>query len=166
AEVITNSIVIISYISLTIQRPPRPTLFPYTTLFRSNILKIDPESGGEFLSKWRTVLNILENMPDSLRQTSRAFDHHVAISKRRVATNQMFDLSLEEKEAYLRSAINDLKFALESVVRTYGDENDLNLVNSLALGYQNLAEVRVLSGATSEEVTELRGEAARYTKQA
>lgn len=131
-----------------------------------NILKIDPESGGEFLPKWRVVLDILTNMPDSLRQTSRAFDHHVAISKRRVATNSIFDLPIEEKEAYLRSAINDLNFALESVVRSYGDENDLNLVNSLALAYQNLAEVRVLRGADPEEVAELRGKAARYTKRA
>lgn len=131
-----------------------------------NILKIDPEGGGEFLSKWHAVLEILTNMPDSLRQTSRAFGHHVAISKRRVATNPIFDLSVEDKEAYLRSAIGDLNFALESVARSSGGESDLNLINSLALAYQNLAEVRVIREADPEEVAELRSEAASCIKRA
>ncbi|EIA1618867.1 hypothetical protein K6809_002501 [Vibrio parahaemolyticus] len=131
-----------------------------------NILKIDPDSGSEFMSKWREALDILSNMPDSLRQTSRTFGHHVAISKRRVATNMLFDLSVEEKEVFLRSAVDDLKFALESVVRTNGDESDLNLFNSLALAYQNLAEVRVLNSGSVEEVAALRSEAARCTNRA
>src|ERR1039457_7580355 len=31
---------------LMIRRPPRSTLFPYTTLFRSDLLHQDPGSGG------------------------------------------------------------------------------------------------------------------------
>lgn len=131
-----------------------------------NILKIDTDSGSEFMSRWRVALRILESMPDSLRQTSRAFGHHIAISKRRVATNPIFDLSNEDKEIYLRSAIEDLKFALESVARSNGDESDLNLFNSLALAYQNLAEVRLLSSAPLEEIAELRSEALRCTYRA
>src|SRR3712207_7949525 len=30
-----------------IRRPPRSTLFPYTTLFRSRVLGVDPRGGGQ-----------------------------------------------------------------------------------------------------------------------
>src|SRR3712207_8864587 len=42
---------VISYFFLMIRRPPRSTLFPYTTLFRSLAARRERELGEEFLSK-------------------------------------------------------------------------------------------------------------------
>src|SRR5258708_8136394 len=42
-----------------IRRPPRSTLFPYTTLFRSGILKISQASGWEHHAYQRLMLPII-----------------------------------------------------------------------------------------------------------
>src|SRR2546430_6977639 len=39
-----------------IRRPPRSTLFPYTTLFRSNILESVAQREGQFLNRRRACL--------------------------------------------------------------------------------------------------------------
>src|SRR5207248_10969008 len=42
--------VVLSFSVLLLPRPPRPTLFPYTTLFRSTLLAIHAAA-----SRWRTI---------------------------------------------------------------------------------------------------------------
>src|SRR5437899_10539918 len=50
---------IVSFLFLTIRRPPRSTLFPYTTLFRSQgVTHVAMESTGVF---WKPIYNILES---------------------------------------------------------------------------------------------------------
>src|SRR3712207_7209600 len=51
-----------------IRRPPRSTLFPYTTLFRSPWLKKQwciPEVGAEFVWRMEDVLDLYEEPYDS-----------------------------------------------------------------------------------------------------
>src|SRR5437899_11697759 len=40
---------------LMIRRPPRSTLFPYTTLFRSGIRTSVPHDHGRSVSEWRSL---------------------------------------------------------------------------------------------------------------
>src|SRR5207253_11217440 len=45
----------------TLRSPPRPTLFPYTTLFRSTALKITPVLALAYLAaagRWRTAFMV------------------------------------------------------------------------------------------------------------
>jgi len=135
--------------------------------FATRILKLDPESGGEFFRYWRRTLDILDSMPDSLTNTSRTFNHHVAISRRRVATNDtLFHLTIDEKRYQLKKAVEQLRFAYEQLERKLGDESDINILNSLALAYQNWAELEVSSGGEADVVEKLRHNAHAATKKA
>src|SRR3989442_6267833 len=62
-----------------IRRPPRSTLFPYTTLFRSvrEETGIDPEAPGCLLQDW-ALENIYTIYPD--RKSTRLNSSHVRIS--------------------------------------------------------------------------------------
>lgn len=53
-------------------------------------------------------------MPRSLRDTSRVFRHHVAISRRRIAVlnEDLFGVTAQDKISLLNQAINDINFAL------------------------------------------------------
>ncbi|MGY0523112.1 hypothetical protein, partial [Pseudomonas aeruginosa] len=54
--------------------------------FAKSIFKIDPAHGrANFMFFWRSVLKALDNMPAGLKNTSRVFRHHSAISRRRIA---------------------------------------------------------------------------------
>ena len=134
--------------------------------FAIQILKVDSEYGAEFLSRWRDLLRILEGMPRRLRETSRTFLHHTAISRRRVSTGDLFDLSDEERASQLIQAIKEIEYALAAIVRSEDDESDLNLYNSLALAYQNLAEVQARRGVEVTEVARLRTLAHETTEKA
>jgi hypothetical protein len=135
----------------------------YLTLavdFAMNILKLEPDGNPEFFRYWREVLDILEHMPAALRETNRTFNHHVAISRRRTATCEEFDASLEEKKRQLELAIhNNLEFAIHYLERKQGDESDLNLFNSLSLAYQNLADIERELGTSEDQIKELRQKA-------
>src|SRR3712207_9518925 len=54
-----------------IRRPPRSTLFPYTTLFRSNYvktkLKLEMMDAGEQLEVWLDAGEPIKNVPMSLK---------------------------------------------------------------------------------------------------
>src|SRR5437588_9113925 len=54
-----------------IRRPPRPTLFPYTTLFRSGAVRVLPPPSGEKLHEvyWRPPANYLD--PETLVRVLR-----------------------------------------------------------------------------------------------
>ena len=54
--------------------------------FARSIFKIDPGNGrGEFMDFWREALAALDAMATPLRRTSRPFNHHTAVSRRRIS---------------------------------------------------------------------------------
>jgi hypothetical protein len=137
--------------------------------FATSIFKIDPDHGrGSFGLFWREVLEALDKMPRSLRDTSRVFRHHVAISRRRVAglNEDFYGVKIEDKIALLNQAIEDINFALSSIEYTPGSESNLNLYNSLANAYLNLARVESTRGSPRERVTELQRLAKEATRRA
>lgn len=144
-------------------------VFPHRALgidFAVRILKLDPGQSAEFFPLWREVLSALEAVPAGLSRTSRTFLHHLAISRRRVATNtNFFDPTEDEKVRLLSEAAADIEAAL-GLPRSEGDESDLNLWNSLALAYQNLAELALRQGLQGDEVASYREKANAATLRA
>lgn len=128
---------------------------PFARTFAINlatsVLKLDEQSGNaEFFKHWRRVLAILESVPQVVRLTSRAFNHHLAISRRRVTQGEFFDLSKQEKQRLLGQAVAELEFALETIEPSQDDEPTLNLLNTLALVYQDLADLERNGGDLAE----------------
>jgi hypothetical protein len=136
--------------------------------FATSVFKIDPDHGrGSFSFFWREVLDALDSMPRPLRDTSRVFRHHVAISRRRIAVlnENLYGITSEDKIALLNQAISDINFAL-SIEYTPGSESNLNLYNTLANAYLNLAQVEAARGASPERIGELRRLANDATRKA
>lgn len=144
----------------------------YRTLgedFATTIFKIDPDHGhAGFVNIWREVLRSLDSMPASLRNTSRLFRHHTAISKRRIAKldEQQYGVTLLEKKELLLSAIRDLTYALRELPPTTGGESTLNLLNSLANAYFDLADLATQLGTEPKNIAEIQGLANEATKRA
>lgn len=136
--------------------------------FAVNIFKIDPDHGhGTFVPYWREALAALDAMPKLLWQTSRALRHHSAISRRRIAKEKvLFNLPQSERLDLLRRAVEDIRFALDMIPRTEGEESDLNLYNSLARAYQDLQEEAAATGAANDELERLRELAQDATRRA
>lgn len=136
----------------------RRALLPLALELAMTVLKLDREGGNyEFFTSWRDVLEILEEMPDSVWNSSRAFNHHVAISRRRVAVDtSIFDISDEERQQQLQCAVEHLEYAINDIPRSDDDERDLNLLNSLARAYLDLATVAERLGASHEDTRKLR----------
>jgi hypothetical protein len=136
--------------------------------FAISIFKIDPDHGhANFVQFWREVLSALDGMPKPLRTTSRAFLHHAAISRRRIASQKdTFPMEAGERIAILERAISDLRYALDYIAPTPDGEADLNIYNSLALAYQDLAKEERERGAPNERVIELRALAVQATQRA
>jgi len=135
---------------------------PLAQEFALSILKLDREGNREFFLEWRRVLEILEEMPDSVWDTSRTFNHHVAISRRRSAVDyQMFMPSEDEQRTNLELAIEHLEYALtiERDKLDTEDEKDLNILNSLARAYHDLADVESKAGGNPAKVKGLREKA-------
>ncbi len=133
---------------------------PYAAQFAFKTLKLDePEGNAEFFSHWREVLKILEAFPDAVQQGNRAFIHHVAISRRRVAKSERFDASVDERRHQLDTAIGQIEFALNNLEEVADDESNLNLYNSLALAYQDLASLELEQSGFSDLVRSLRAKA-------
>src|SRR5690349_24759149 len=73
---------------LMIRRPPRPTLFPYTTLFRSHDLVLDPEHdvtrgvacSGRDRSDGRAEVLLVHHQVGGDRKSTRLNSSHVEIS--------------------------------------------------------------------------------------
>ena len=145
---------------------------PYKALgedFATTIFKIDPDHGhAGFVSIWREVLGALEKMPAPLRDTSRLFRHHTAISRRRVAKldENLYDVSLSDKSDLLLAAIRDLTYALTQIPFTPGSESNLNLLNSLANAYFDLADVATRIGKSRDAVQKIQVLANDTTKAA
>lgn len=137
--------------------------------FSTTIFKIDPDHGhGSFALYWHEVFNSLDNMPRTLRDTSRVFRHHTAISRRRVAklNENFYNIKKEDKIILLNKAIEDIMYALTFIVYTPGSESNLNLYNSLANAYLDLLEIETMQGATRERIMELRQLASDVTRKA
>lgn len=137
--------------------------------FATSIFKIDPDHGrGSFAPFWREVLTTLDAMPRTLRDTSRVFRHHTAISRRRIAKleSSFYDVDSNDRLSLLDEAIEDINYALTFIDYTPGSESNLNLFNSLANAYFDLAEVELKLGATAERILELRTLANDATRKA
>ncbi|MFM0178741.1 hypothetical protein PQR52_09760 [Paraburkholderia aspalathi] len=115
---------------------------PFAVALATSVLKLDERVGNaEFFPHWRKVLAILESVPESVRYSSRAFNHHLAISRRRVTQDDLFHLAVAEKRTLLHKAVQEVEFALDRIDPTPDDEGDLYLLNTLALLYQDLAKL-------------------------
>jgi hypothetical protein len=137
--------------------------------FATSIFKVDPDKGhGAFLRIWREVLAALDDMPRPLRDTSRLFRHHCAVSRRRIAKldERVYGVTLDERLVLLNRAIEDIKYALEFIEYTPGSESNLNLYNSLANAYFDLAEVEGVKGSPRERLVALRALANEATRRA
>src|SRR5690554_7663564 len=94
-----------------IRRPPRSTLFPYTTLFRSTIKK-PPRFGGMKTYNWEGVnpdgyfLDKLEPIPSALPSFQKLFQVSATRSEERFSRNAETDLVcrllLEKKKKYIK----------------------------------------------------------------
>ena len=137
--------------------------------FATTIFKIDPDHGNSnFVPIWRDVLAALDAMPRGLRDTSRLFRHHCAVSRRRIAhlDERFYGVDAPGKVALLKAAVDDIKYALDFIDYSPGSESNVNLLNSLANAYIDLANVEVLIGASRERLAELRKLANDATRQA
>ena len=137
----------------------QPPLKNLGEAFATSIFKVDPDHGrASFAQYWREVIPALDKMSASLRNSSRIFRHHTAISRRRIAKldNPIYGVSAEENEALLCQAIADVEYAIEAIRYAPGDETDLNLYNTLAHAYFDLAEVLESRSAPSERINSLR----------
>lgn len=137
--------------------------------FATTIFKVDPDHGrGGWAHLWRDVLAALDDMPVALRKGSRVFLHHTAISRRRISylDESVFGVTGADKVELLTRAAADLEYALQSISEGGGDEADVNLYNSLANAYFDLAKVKAAQGAPLDELTELRRLASDATRHA
>ena len=137
--------------------------------FAITLFKIDPDHGlAHFALFWRDVLTALDAMPPGLQHSSRVFRHHTAISRRRVAKLDagVYSLSDTDRVQLLERAVADIVYALEAIPYTSGSEPNINLYNSLAHAYHDLAEVEASRGVSPTRVIELRDHASEATRQA
>lgn len=146
----------------------RRLFMPLAVEFAVNILKLGTDGNLEFARYWKEVLGILEAMPRTIWDTNRTFNHHVAVSRRRVATSEeLFQTTIDERFEQLSKAIEHLEYALNRLAQTDADdESDLNLLNSLSLAYQNLADVECERGASEQRLQELRTKATESARRA
>jgi hypothetical protein len=137
--------------------------------FATTIFKIDPDHGrSSYVAMWRDVLKTLDGMPGSLKDTSRVFRHHTAISRRRIAKldENFYGVSTLDKIVLLEQAIKDITYALNMIAYTPGSEPNINLLNSLANAYFDLAEAEGEAGASAERISNLRRLANDATRRA
>src|SRR5436190_21360605 len=98
---LSRFVIFFFFFFLMIRRPPRSTLFPYTTLFRSGVV-LAIEAGGMFLSLATgfstTTMGAEELMPFSLdRKSTRLNSSHTVISyavfclKKKIKTSRHHD---------------------------------------------------------------------------
>lgn len=151
----------------TLQVLERPDLREIADAFAISIFKIDPAHGhSSFAPYWREVLAALDEMPRSLRATSRPFLHHSAVSRRRIAKDSAaFRIDNDERAGLLSRAIADIETAL-SITDDEAGESDLHLLNSLGHAYHDLAEVEQSRQAARDRIDYLQGKAREATRRA
>src|SRR5256885_7244917 len=79
-----------------IRRPPRSTLFPYTTLFRSDAFAPKPREGGDPLAELARLIGQNDPFADASRQTARRSEEHT--SELQSPCNLVCRLLLEKKK--------------------------------------------------------------------
>src|SRR2546430_10924581 len=91
-----------------IRRPPRSTLFPYTTLFRSLMSMIPPRRLGAWRS-WITLtladLRLALAQPPSIRDEAWRSEEHT--SELQSQSNLVCRLLLEKKKKKTQSFVNE-----------------------------------------------------------
>ncbi len=128
---------------------------PLALEFPVNIFKLD-NGRLEFARYWREVLAALDDMPQVFRNTSRAYKHHAAITRRRICTiREYFELTDEQRRDLLEQAIQLLNEGLNLPASGLDEETNLNMYNSLSLAYQDLFEVEQNLGAEQSRLTSL-----------
>lgn len=121
--------------------------------FPLNIFKLE-EGRLEFAPHWREVLAALDAMPPGFREQSRTYKHHAGITRRRICTiTEFFDLTSIDRQNLLGQAVDLLEDALRLPPIGEDDESDLNIYNSLALAYHDLANVEKGLGADTTRLT-------------
>ena len=137
--------------------------------FAMDIFKIDPDHGHlAFLPYWREVLEALGEMPSALSKDNRAFIHHTAITRRRIATCELasiYGVKQQEKKRLLTDAIDALKHAL-FLPGEPGTDKDINIYNTLANAYINLEKLERDECASPDRLAELRELASEATRKA
>src|SRR5438874_6913533 len=63
-----------------LRRPPRSTLFPYTTLFRSKVIRLSPDGEPEIYRATQTFGTVLENV---VVDPERSEEHTSELQSRR-----------------------------------------------------------------------------------
>lgn len=137
--------------------------------FATFLFKVDPDHGrGSFAKFWREVLQALDDMPQSLREGSRVFLHHSAVSRRRISKLDpaLYNVTSEDRVRLLSDSVRDITYAIERIPYKIGDDSDLNLYNSLANAYLDWAAAESDFGTGSERVNELRELANAATRRA
>jgi len=137
--------------------------------FATTVFKVDPDHGRSTWSHlWREVLAALDSMPAALRNGSRVFRHHTSISRRRIAwlDEAAYGVTSHDQVKLLERAVEDISYALTSIDATQGGESDVNLYNSLANAFFDLARVRAAQGAEADELDRLREQASDATRHA
>lgn len=126
--------------------------------FAVNIFKIDPDHGkANFALYWKEALSALDNMPESLWRSSRTLRHHSAISRRRIANDEiLFNINEDEKIDLLSRAIIDIEYAISEIPASGSEESDLHLYNSLARAYQDLHKALSRINTPPERLEEIR----------
>ena len=140
---------------------------PISIEFARSILKLDRGGNREFFLEWQRVISILEGMPDRIWETNRTFNHHVAISRRRIASDEeYFPLSTRQQREQLNAAIEHIERSLNEIEASHDDDSDLNLLNSLARTYQDLATLEIKSRGPQKAIDEHRGNASLCIRRA
>lgn len=126
--------------------------------FSVNIFKIDPDHGkASFALYWREALDALDSMPQTLWRSSRTLRHHSAISRRRIANDEiLFNLTEEQRAELLSRAIADIEYAIKEIPDNGSEESNLHLYNSLARAYQDLYKSLSRLATVPERLEEVR----------
>src|SRR2546430_11531035 len=88
-----------------IRRPPRSTLFPYTTLFRSDVLR-GTDGGVESRNEGRKVCPVIEVCPESgkIQMLVRVIRSEEHTSELQSQSNLVCRLLLEKQHSLLHTA--------------------------------------------------------------
>src|SRR2546430_12236556 len=88
-----------------IRRPPRSTLFPYTTLFRSGLCLLAPYPGNRIVTNEIAAAGgLLKWQPESIEQDDRSEEH---TSELQSQSNLVCRLLLEKKKKLTPSSIHE-----------------------------------------------------------
>ena len=115
-----------------IRRPPRSTLFPYTTLFRSRSFKADEDKKFDILKSWNTTDNIVILENKSINEPYK--DELTLILKARnfeEAEKICYKIPRKQKNNKYTNFFRNFKYFYEEKLNNYGDMNLNNFVKKI-----------------------------------